>query len=174
MAIVSYRNVTYHCSVAIKGDDYVHLMDSTGRLIAVFEGVHNFDAFSITDGDWEAPLDIGDCSVAIMRRDGIVVPGPHKCRDLAAVSAYSCVLYADFIKGWFTSPGGFILSLPVDGLSRDDLVMILSTTDDAWAQSSLNITTADGYLVIFATSLPSADVTMRFSVTKLKDTVALN
>lgn len=52
MANVIVCGSTYECAIAYKGPDYVRLVDSTGKLVASFEGVTDFSIFAISNGDW--------------------------------------------------------------------------------------------------------------------------
>lgn len=51
MAIVTYLGESYECSRALKGSDYIHLLDANNEMIAAFDGVTSFDDFYISDGD---------------------------------------------------------------------------------------------------------------------------
>lgn len=85
MAILTYLNTEYVCDTAIKGTDYIHLVDAEGCMIAAFDGITDFSAFSISDGDFTDAMDHNDCYVAVIREDGTVAKGGHKCRDIAPV-----------------------------------------------------------------------------------------
>lgn len=82
MAVVNHLGVEYPCSTALKGTDYVRLLNADGKMIVAFEGVTNFSAFTITDGDWVAPTAAEDCYLAIIQGDGTVGKGTHRCCDL--------------------------------------------------------------------------------------------
>lgn len=70
MAVITYDGKQYQCSTAYKGEDFVHLVDADGNLIASFDGVCNFDAFSITGGTWVTPQETEKCAFAVFREDG--------------------------------------------------------------------------------------------------------
>lgn len=82
MATVTYLNEAYDCATALKGSDYVHLLDSNGEMIAAFDGVKDFSGFSITEGDWTSPTDDHNCYVAVVKDDGSMGKGGHKCSDI--------------------------------------------------------------------------------------------
>ena len=82
MATVTFLGETYECATALKGADYIHLLDANGVMIAAFDGVTNFDAFTITAGSWTMPTAEGECFLAVMKDDGTIGKGGHKCCDL--------------------------------------------------------------------------------------------
>ena len=45
----------YPCAKAVKGDNFVRLYDENNTCVAVFDGISNFDGYSIEGGDWEEP-----------------------------------------------------------------------------------------------------------------------
>ena len=53
MPTVTYNNETYTCTTALKGPDYIHLLDASGEMTHAFDIVENFTTYSITDGDWQ-------------------------------------------------------------------------------------------------------------------------
>lgn len=83
MPNVTYCGTTYACTTAIKGDTYIRLLDENDALIADFEGISDFSAFSISGGSWESPEAADDCYVVAMRRDGTLVKTDKKACDLA-------------------------------------------------------------------------------------------
>lgn len=82
MATVTFLGESYECATAIKGDDYIHLLDANGVMIAAFDGVTDFSPFSITGGEWSEPAAASDCHLAVVREDGTVVKSDHKFCDL--------------------------------------------------------------------------------------------
>ena len=82
MATVMYRDISFECETAIKGENYIHLLDAEGTMIAAFDGVSEFSAFSITDGDWVDPTPESECFLAVIKDDGSIGKGTHKCCDL--------------------------------------------------------------------------------------------
>lgn len=82
MAVVKYLDNSIECAKALKGDDYVHLLDADGNMIAAFDGVSDFSGFSITGGSWASPTANHDCYLAVMKDDGTIGKGGHKCSDV--------------------------------------------------------------------------------------------
>ncbi len=82
MTKISYLNETYECDVALLGPDYVHLLDANGQMIAAFDGITNLYVFKLLEGYWTTPSSENDCFVAVMREDGTLGKGGHKCCDV--------------------------------------------------------------------------------------------
>ena len=81
MPNVTYLGTTYPCAKALKGDDYIHLLDSNGVLIVAFDGIKDFSGFTI-DTDWTAPTPNNECYIAVIGDDGVVRKGGHRCCDI--------------------------------------------------------------------------------------------
>lgn len=82
MAVVKYLDNSIECAKALKGDDYVHLLDSNGNMIAAFDGISDFSGFSISGGSWATPTADHYCYLAVMKDDGTIGKGGHKCSDV--------------------------------------------------------------------------------------------
>ncbi len=82
MATVTYLGETYECVTALKGADFIHLLDANGNMVAAFDGVTTFDGFDIADGSWTTPTADSDCYLAVVKDDGTTGKGGHKCCDL--------------------------------------------------------------------------------------------
>ena len=82
MATVTHLGVDYSCTTALKGDDYVHLLNEKGKILVAFEGVSDFSDFSIKGGSWVTPTPEADCYVAVRKDDGTMGMGTHKNCDL--------------------------------------------------------------------------------------------
>ena len=82
MATVTHMNVDYICATAIKGDDYVHLLNEDGEMTVAFDGITNFSDFSIKNGKWTTPTPEEDCYVAVVKDDGEMGKGNHICSDI--------------------------------------------------------------------------------------------
>lgn len=63
MITVTHNNIIYECTVAIKGADYIHLLDKGGYVIKAFTGVTDFSSFVISGGAWTTPTDAYNCYV---------------------------------------------------------------------------------------------------------------
>lgn len=84
MITVTYLGESYECSKALKGADYIHLLDSEGCMVAAFDGITDFSGFTI-DGDWTTPTPENDCYLAVMGDDGVIRKGGHKCCDIGNI-----------------------------------------------------------------------------------------
>ena len=78
MATITYLGESHDCATALKGSDYIHLLDSDDNLIASFDGIIDFSGFSITDGDWTSPTPEEECYVAVVKDDGTIGKGGYK------------------------------------------------------------------------------------------------
>ena len=87
MITVTFCNMTFTCEKAIKGSDYVHLVDADGNLTACFEGVTNFNKFTITGGFWTAAPSNDDCELAVVGAGGVVRKSTKKASDIASLQA---------------------------------------------------------------------------------------
>ena len=88
MATVKYYDLSFECATAIKGDDYIHLLDEEGTMIVAFDGVSDLSAFTISNGTWKNATPAHECYVAVMKDDGTIGKGGHRCCDL--ISAEVC------------------------------------------------------------------------------------
>lgn len=86
MTTVTHMGVDYVCAAAIKGDDYIHLLNEDGEMTVAFDGISDFKDFSITDGEWVTPTPEEDCYVAVVKDDQTMGKGGHKCSDLLTKS----------------------------------------------------------------------------------------
>lgn len=81
---VTFNGRSYECDKAIKGSDYIHLLNADGSMFAAFDGISDFSAFE-TDGTWTTPSPIDDCFVTVMGIDGVVRKSGHQCKDLGLI-----------------------------------------------------------------------------------------
>lgn len=82
MITVTYLGESYTCSKAIKGTDYIHLLDGDGCMVVAFDGITDFTGFTIEGGSWTTPTPNNDCYLAVIGDDGVVRVGGHKCCDI--------------------------------------------------------------------------------------------
>ena len=87
MATVTHMGVAYPCSTALKGDNYVHLLNAKGKLIVAFDGVSDFSGFTISGGTWVTPTPEDECYLAVVKDDGTIGTGSHRCCDIPAALA---------------------------------------------------------------------------------------
>ena len=83
MATVTYCEKSYACSTAIKGSNYIHLLDESGTLVAAFDGVSDFSKFSIDDGNWASPKIASECTIVVIGSDGIPLSSGIKLCDVS-------------------------------------------------------------------------------------------
>ena len=55
MPTLKYLDYSFDCATAIKGEDYIHLLDANGILIVSFEGVADFTHFTLVNGEYTTP-----------------------------------------------------------------------------------------------------------------------
>lgn len=82
MITVTFLGESYECTTALKGSNYIHLLDDMGCMIASFDGVSDFSGFEISGGEWCVPKSESECKVAVIREDGTITEGGHVCKDL--------------------------------------------------------------------------------------------
>lgn len=82
MPTLVYLGESYDCTTAIKGDDYIRLLDKNGVLLASFDGISDFTKFELKNGSYTSPTADHDCYLAVIRDDGSVVKGGHRCSDV--------------------------------------------------------------------------------------------
>lgn len=82
MITVTFNGESYECAVALKGADFIHLLDANDEKVAFFDGVSNFSGFSISGGSWTTPTTPDECYLVTMGEDGILRKGGHKCSDI--------------------------------------------------------------------------------------------
>lgn len=85
MITVTFNNIAHNCAVAYKGADYIHLVDSDGNMVASFDGVTDFSAFLISGGSFTTPASDDNCYIAVVREDGTIGKGGHKCSDIGNI-----------------------------------------------------------------------------------------
>lgn len=88
MPTVTYNDESYSCTTALKGADYIHLLDSNGSMIAAFDGITDFTDFAITDGSWTTPTALKDSYMAVVRDDGVIVKGAYNSNQTMTRAGY--------------------------------------------------------------------------------------
>ena len=84
MVLVTYGQTTYECSQAIKGPDYVHLMNEDNELIVAFDGITDFSDFSIY-GEWSNPTAVDNCRLAAVGDDRVIRPGSRRGSEIPVI-----------------------------------------------------------------------------------------
>ncbi len=172
MITVTYRDIAYVCDKAIKGDNYIHLLDASGCMIAAFDGISNFDIFTISGGGWTTPSPDDECYLAVVREDGTVAKGGHKCNDVAPNPRYQVTL-ASASSGWTQSDSTYSKILTLAGVKPTDLVAIVPETQKAWAQSYLGIVVGTDTITISTSVLPPEDCVLYMYLIRTSGTVVL-
>ena len=85
MITVTFCNMTFTCEQVIKGPDYIHLIDADGKLTACFEGVSDFNKFTITGGFWTAAPSNDDCELAVVGAGGVIRKSTKKAANITAL-----------------------------------------------------------------------------------------
>ena len=83
MPTLIYCGERFECVTAIKGNDYIHLLDENGVMSATFDGISDFSKFTLEDGSYTAPTADHDCYLAVIRDDGTIGRGGHRCSELS-------------------------------------------------------------------------------------------
>lgn len=84
MAItVTYNGKTYSCATALKGPDYVHLIQSSGKLFVAFDGVTDFSGFTLTGGSW-TNVSSTDKPLAAIGSDGKLLQSSYSERSVGS------------------------------------------------------------------------------------------
>lgn len=82
MITINFCNMTFTCDKAIKGSDYVHLVDANGNLTACFDGVTDFGQFTISGGSWTTAPSNDNCELAVVGADGVIRKSTKKASDI--------------------------------------------------------------------------------------------
>lgn len=85
MITINFCNMTFTCEKAIKGSDYVHLVDADGNLTACFDGVTDFSQFTISGGSWTTAPSNDNCELAVVGADGVIRKSTKKASDIASM-----------------------------------------------------------------------------------------
>lgn len=91
------------CDKAIRGDNYVHLLDAANNMFVAFENVTNFNAFTLTGGEWTYASNTDDCNIAVVGEDGVVRQSSKKCCDVATYEETLKLFFEELLP--LTQPG---------------------------------------------------------------------
>lgn len=89
MPTLIYKNDRFDCTTAIKGDDYIHLLDADGIMTSAFDGITNFSDFTLENGSYTSPTADHNCYLAVIRDDGTIGKGNHTCADVGNASNHN-------------------------------------------------------------------------------------
>jgi len=87
MPTLKYLGDSYGCATAIKGANYIHLLDENGVMVAAFDKISDFSKFTLENGSYTSPTADHDCYLAVIREDGTLGKGGHKCSDIPVTAA---------------------------------------------------------------------------------------
>jgi len=174
MPKVTYKGTeTYDCTKAIKGSNYIHLLDNNDIMVVSFDGIVDFSAFTISNGTWTIPASDDECFVAVVREDGTIGKGGHKCSDIPPPDRYKVTLTAA-ASGWSGSAGAYTKVLNIAAVRASDIIALYAETQSAWAQSYLGVDVTDGIVTLRTTTLPLADCVIYLYIVDSSSTVTLN
>jgi len=146
MPTVTYNDESYTCTIAFKGEDYIHLMDSNGLMIAAFDGVTDFSGFGISDGNWVTPSPANDC-VAIVNEDSTISNGGKIANSVVLTAA-----------GWSDN----LQTVALAGMtgSKNIVVSPAPASFEAWCEAGVRATAQNGKNLTFTcTDVPEMDLT---------------
>ena len=100
MLTVTYNGMEYKCATAYRGEDSVRLVDENGVLVADFEGVCDFSAFTCVDENgeshpWIACPKEDSCYPVLIGEDNKARKSSRKFRSIAKVLDYTSISSPD-------------------------------------------------------------------------------
>ena len=98
MPTLKYLGDSYSCATAIKGTDYIHLLDETGMVAVAFDGITDFTGFTLENGSYVSPTAAQELLVAVVRDDGAIDESEQRICDLATADHTHAALAADEIR----------------------------------------------------------------------------
>lgn len=133
MPTVTYNENSYSCTTALKGENYIHLLDTNGRMTVAFDGVVDFSGFSITGGNWTTPATENECHVAVLREDGTIGKGGHKCTHIATLDKNGKVMAEQSSASYLTITGDTTITSDHEGktlkVTADAMLTLGELTD---------------------------------------------
>lgn len=171
MPTVTYNSETYTCTTALKGEDYIHLLDASGNMVVSFDGVADFSGFSITDGSWASPTEEDFCPIAVIEDDGTIGKSSFKPSDIAkagditpdsiGAAAASVTLTAPLAKAsWSAGEKTLTVSLAQDVTGKNLVVSPAPASFEAWCEAGVRATAQNGKNLTFTcTDVPEMDLT---------------
>lgn len=152
MSRVNFQNMSFECSRAIKGANYIRLYDSNNIQIAAFEEVTDFSLFTITGGEWEAGKSaqrvVADASVndngsvfilnikeKVVIEDGLCVSfdAPADSKDITTISIGS------YEYPFISTSGQNVATIPncfIEGAKLEIILSINNSGRVAYLQNS--------------------------------------
>lgn len=83
MPTLNYLGHSFPCATAIKGDNYIHLLNADGVMVAAFDNIIDFSGFTLVNGSYTSPTAVQERLVAVVSNDGAVGPSERRLCDLA-------------------------------------------------------------------------------------------
>lgn len=121
MPTLVYLDRSYDCTTAIKGNDYIRLLDNHGCLVASFDGISDFSAFTLSGGEYTEPTPAHDCYLAVILDDGTFAKGGHRCSDIVPRSRLVTVPIG---TSWAGSSAPYTQKIEVAGVEANSVVEI--------------------------------------------------
>lgn len=175
MLIVTFKDEQYECAKAVKGDNYIHLLDEAGCITTAFEGIVDFSCFSISGGDWTVPSEDLECYLAIVDVDGRIKRSKYKCGEVSQIKEYTVTLPLDQ-KYWThdTSANTYSVTFSATKVTDNSFIIIEPVSNASWAYSNiLKVATLNGYITITAGGIPSADCEIKLRVLDIYNSIPL-
>lgn len=98
MPTLKYLDGSYSCAIAIKGADYIHLLDENGMMVAAFDEIADFSGFTLENGSYTSPTAVQERLVAVVGDDGAVGRSEQRICDLATVDHTHAALTVEEIR----------------------------------------------------------------------------
>lgn len=121
MPTLEYLDKSYDCTTAIKGEDYIRLLDENGCLVASFDGIADFSAFELHGGEYTEPTPAHDCYLAVIRDDGTFARGGHRCSDIVPRSKLVTVPIG---TNWTGEAAPYTQTIEIEGVKENSVIEI--------------------------------------------------
>lgn len=150
MPTVIFNGEAISCTTAIKGTNFIHLLNESGAAIASFDNVVDFSAFIIQDGSWTTAAPDNECPIAVIRPGGAVT----SCDSLVRTTMFNIQLINAPTMWDSTSGGVYKKSFTVAGLKDSDTLLLLPLNEAAWARGAITTEVTANKLTIAVAALP--------------------
>lgn len=121
MPTLVYKEKSFDCAKAIKGSDYIHLLNADGVMIAAFDNIADFSGFELTGGSYSSPTADHSCFVAVVRDDGTIGKGGHRCSGIVSKSTKTT---ATIGTSWSGSSAPYTQTITISGVTASNVVEI--------------------------------------------------
>lgn len=171
MPNITYNGLTYSCAKAIKGSNYIHLLDINDVVFVAFDGIVDFSLFSISDGSYTEEMPADECDVAVVLSDGTIARGGHKCSDILPTDSFVVTLTRSNMTGNETD--GYTKTVSIPGVAAQDLVLLNPLSEFDWAYPNLSAMADAGSVTLTASSLPTNECAIELYVVKVRSTTTI-